>query len=654
MNLRTKLLVVFTALAVVPLFAISFNNYRSGMQTVEVLLRDETEGRVARTALKVEQTLTLLESRLLNRASNQLVRDYARTLGSGGGADTQVTVASPPVQAPEEVRSHFSAFVRNNRRFIESLVFLDASGNPRFRLEPPREDGDEVLSQTGAIAASLVRYDQRVWSATGDRALRSLARSSQGAAVLITVPVRASESGATVDGAVAIEIDLRDVIAGADENHPSSAAGQSAGERVQSEARHQTIALDEDSGTIVYHTNSGTVHQTVAEALPNFQEVADEIVSTESGFGSFRARDGDLWITSYRQIEGLPLSVAAAENYTLAAAGVRRSGLWGVAFAVLAGMVALVLLLLIVRRATRGIESVARGASAIAAGDLGQRIDVSTSDETRLLAESFNLMSDRLTEMIAREAESKQFESFLRLSATLTHDLKNAITGLSMLVSNMERQFHVEEFRADAISSLREATEKLKRLVSRLSEPVKSLSGEYRRDMMPTDLVPLMRRVLATNVEPFDALYQIEARMPDSLEVLVEPERIESVMENLVINGIEAMGARGGRLTVECGSDSEGNAFFSVADTGVGMSDEFINNRLFRPFTTTKHKGIGLGLYTCREIVESHGGRIEVASQLGAGTRFRVVLPSRLFTSSEAQRPQKGRAARVRSGGSKA
>jgi signal transduction histidine kinase len=65
------------------------------------------------------------------------------------------------------------------------------------------------------------------------------------------------------------------------------------------------------------------------------------------------------------------------------------------------------------------------------------------------------------------------------------------------------------------------------------------------------------------------------------------------------------------------------------------MSDEFIRTRLYRPFSTTKNKGIGLGLFTCREVVEAHGGKLEVQSAPGAGTRFRVVLPSRLFNSGE-------------------
>jgi len=273
-------------------------------------------------------------------------------------------------------------------------------------------------------------------------------------------------------------------------------------------------------------------------------------------------------------------------------------------------------------------------------------IEPGATAETRRLAESFNAMSDRLRELIAKEAESRQFQSFLRISAMISHDLKNAIAGLSMLVANMERQFHREEFRADAIESLRDATEKLKRTVARLSEPAKSLSGEYRMAARETDLVPVFRRVLATVAEPSRPLYEVEAHLPDSLTATVEATRVENVFENLVINALEAMGAKGGRLSVEAGTLEGGLVFFSVADTGIGMSEEFVRERLYRPFSTTKTKGIGLGLFTCREVVEAHGGRLEVESRTGVGTRFRVVLPSRLFKSGERRaQPEKAAAA---------
>ncbi len=152
--------------------------------------------------------------------------------------------------------------------------------------------------------------------------------------------------------------------------------------------------------------------------------------------------------------------------------------------------------------------------------------------------------------------------------------------------------------------------------------------------------------MLATNAEPTRPLNQIEVSLPERLVATVEPERVENVVENLVINALEAMGAKGGRLTVEAGSLEGDLVFFSVADTGIGMSQEFIRTKLYRPFSTTKNKGIGLGLFTCREVVEAHGGRLEVDSHEGVGTRFRVVLPSRLFHSGERrERPVKATAA---------
>jgi signal transduction histidine kinase len=237
-------------------------------------------------------------------------------------------------------------------------------------------------------------------------------------------------------------------------------------------------------------------------------------------------------------------------------------------------------------------------------------------------------MTDKLREQIARETESRQFESFIRLSAMLTHDLKNAIASLSLLVSNMERQFHREEFRADAMKSLTEATNKLRALVAKLSEPVQSLSSEHQ---MPrsTDLVPIIKRVLNATVEPVRAVHEIEVQLPETLTASVEVERIEKVFENLIINALEAMGQKSGRLIVAAGEAAHNEIFFSVADTGPGMSEEFQRTKLFRAFATTKRRGVGLGLYTCREIVRAHRGHIDVESKRGSGTTFRVVLPSK-------------------------
>jgi signal transduction histidine kinase len=209
----------------------------------------------------------------------------------------------------------------------------------------------------------------------------------------------------------------------------------------------------------------------------------------------------------------------------------------------------------------------------------------------------------------------------------LTHDLKNAIEALSLIVGNMELHFDNKEFRVDMMKSLTIATEKLKALVARISNPVTTLSGEHRMPR-PTDLVAMLKRVLSMIAEPVRAKYEIELKVPPSLLALADAERIERVIENLVINAVEAMGDKGGTLTVEAGEAEPGKVFLSVSDTGPGMTSDFVENRLFRPFATTKRSGVGLGLYTCREVVRANGGAIEVQTKPGVGTTFRVVLPS--------------------------
>jgi len=209
----------------------------------------------------------------------------------------------------------------------------------------------------------------------------------------------------------------------------------------------------------------------------------------------------------------------------------------------------------------------------------------------------------------------------------LTHDLKNAIEALSLTVGNMERHFDNPQFRADALKGLTIATDKLKALVARLARPVSSLSGEHKR---PTkvDLVPILKRVVATTAEPLRSKHKIVLRLPPALFALADEARIEEVIENLVLNALEAMVEKGGTLTIEAGETAAGTPAFSVSDTGRGMSRSFVESRLFRPFSTTKRTGIGLGLYTCREVIRANGGSIDADSTEGAGTTFRVVLPS--------------------------
>jgi signal transduction histidine kinase len=461
--------------------------------------------------------------------------------------------------------------------------------------------------------ANLPQPDPRVWELQGNTLLERFDNSTT---LECTAPIH-DETGAANLGALVSVIDLESVF---------SNAAQGLETRASREDNQKVMVLVVDrEGKLIY--NRGSKAQLTNETLPGLESISSALAANQSGVGQFRSASGSSYLAAYSPIPSLNVGVAVARSRS---EFMTDAHLWGVAGLVLAVVAALTAAFLIerqVQKRTRGMARVTEDLSAIAKGELDRRILLQSSDDARGLADNINIVTERLREQIAREEESRQFESFVRLSAMLTHELKNAIEGLSLTVSNMERHFDNPQFRADALKGLTSATEKLKALVARLARPLTSLSGEHKR---PTnvDLVPILKRVVARTAEPLRSKHTIVMRLPQSLFALVDAARIEEVIENLVLNALEAMVDKGGTLTLEAGETANGAPTFSISDTGRGMSRSFIEHRLFRPFSTTKKTGIGLGLYTCREVITASAGTIEVESVEGAGTTFRVVLPS--------------------------
>jgi signal transduction histidine kinase len=627
MGIRPKLLLLFTLLGVVPLVALSVTNYLNGVRTVEAQLRTDVQRETQAVARDVEARLREREEELIALASSSFV---------GGYVDSAKHLPSGDV--PEDIRAisgrdGIRAFLQNHAKYYVAVTCLNADRQPFYRAElSTRKDDLDVREQTQDFLRDTTQPDERVWASPEQRLFRSsLRRESYGPALRYSLPVFKLEVyGHTTGGALVVDLRLDalldDAASVADSMVTLAPASTSSPPRL--------VVMLDPAGNVVYHTNDALKYQQVTTAMPpSSRPVTDAMKEGKSGAGFYDSTDGDSWLAVYQGVTPLNLSVAVAGDYSAAVRGLRWMGFISTGSTILLGLLMLTLLMLSLRRTARSIERVTEGAVAIAGGKLDQHIEVRSSDETRLLAETFNAMTDRLREQIAREAETRQFESFMRLSAMLTHDLKNSILALSLLVSNMEQQFDREEFRMDAMKSLTEATDKLRALVAKLSEPVRSLSGEFKRPR-PVDLIPIIRRVLARLIEPFASLHEVEVHLPASLVAVADEERIEKVIENLVLNAIEAMSAKRGKLTVEASPAEDGFVSFSISDTGQGMTEVFQRTKLFRPFATTKSNGVGLGLYTCRELIRALGGRLEVESKHGSGALFRVVLPSGQITGS--------------------
>jgi signal transduction histidine kinase len=644
MGTRPKILLLFMMFGIIPVVVLSVVNYRQGVRTVEAGLRGELERQARGVAREVSNNLREREDALIALARSRALRDYVRDEGqrlqSHLSRPTFLNfapaseAASADEQIPVEVRAEVRAFLQSGQHYYVAVACLAANKEPLFRAELNKGEGDEpVRFQTRGFLSENIRTDEHIWSSGEQTPLRSaIMRGTSGSTLRYTLPIfLEAENASAARGVLIVDFRLDGLLNDAVSNVVDPSLTNSS----ESSPSSRMVVILDRRGDAVYHSNVTRRYQPAAKAVPpSFEPLARAMNEGRGGWGVYESSEGDDWIGAYQPLAPLELSVAVAGDYSAAVRGLRWWGWLSIGLIVLIGAVAAALLLLYLHRTVSSIKRVTAGAVAIAGGNLNQRIEVSSSDETRLLAETFNAMSDRLREQIAREAESRQFESFMRLSAMLTHDLKNSIQALSLIVGNMEQQFHREEFRADAMQSLRDATSQLSALVAKLSEPIRSLSGEFKRPH-PVDLVPLIRRALSRMATPHADMHQLDVQLPASLVAIADEERIERVVENLVLNALQAMALKEGELKISAGPAEDGFVFFSVSDTGPGMTEEFQRTRLFRPFNTTKAKGVGLGLYTCRELVRALGGRIEVESSRGSGTCFRVVLPSGTITEAD-------------------
>ena len=213
---------------------------------------------------------------------------------------------------------------------------------------------------------------------------------------------------------------------------------------------------------------------------------------------------------------------------------------------------------------------------------------------------------------------ARQFESFNRMSAFVVHDLKNLVAQLSLLLSNADKHKHKPEFQEDMIGTIANSVEKMERLLFQLR-------GRYSLERpAPVELDALARRAVAAreNLTPSPSL---EVKITQDISVIADEARLERVLGHLIQNAIEATPAAG-CVSVEL-SERNGMAMISVSDTGCGMSEQFLNTRLFKPFESTKVTGMGIGTYEARQYIREIGGKIEVESREGAGTTFRIALP---------------------------
>jgi len=313
-----------------------------------------------------------------------------------------------------------------------------------------------------------------------------------------------------------------------------------------------------------------------------------------------------------------PLGLADDPEREAFLAGINRALLLA---AVVAGLAAVLLTVGLSRRILGPVETLTAAARRMEKGDLSQWVEVQSNDEIGELARAFNSMADGLTRL----------EDLRRsMVSDVAHELR---TPLSNIRGYLEALLDgVVEPKREVIDSLHEEAMLLNRLVDDLQELALAEAGRLeleRQSVAPADLVN--RAMEAARAQAAASGITLQVDLPADLSLVdVDPQRIGQVLGNLLSNALTHTPS-GGEVVVAAQA-RESEVELSVSDTGEGILPEhlpYIFERFYRADKSRSRAtgGTGLGLAIARQLVEAHGGRIEVESEVGQGAVFTFTLP---------------------------
>jgi putative PEP-CTERM system histidine kinase len=216
--------------------------------------------------------------------------------------------------------------------------------------------------------------------------------------------------------------------------------------------------------------------------------------------------------------------------------------------------------------------------------------------------------------------EAQRFKDINQMTAFLVHDLKTVLSQLSLLVENATQHKNNPQFVDDMIQTVDHATKKMQRLIQQLKQPAKREARQL------VDVAALLKSIVEIyrhqKIRP-----ELQVQNGFAPTVRAEQEELKSAIKHIVQNALESLNGNG---SVSIGLEARPNNELSIriVDDGQGMTAEFVADRLFKPFDSTKGvSGMGVGVYQSREYVRSLSGDLRVESEPGKGSTFTINLP---------------------------
>jgi two-component system NtrC family sensor kinase len=266
--------------------------------------------------------------------------------------------------------------------------------------------------------------------------------------------------------------------------------------------------------------------------------------------------------------------------------------------------------------------------NAVAEGDLTSKLDVKRNDELGRLANSFDGMTHKLVEIQQQLFQSDKLASLGRLAAGVAHEINNPLTGVLTYSSFLAKRIHDNPEMREDLETIVHETKRCRQIVKGLldfSRQVPARTSNVDLDEVVTKALGIVNNRLS-----FDNIAVNKTIPPDLPPIKADLNQMVQVFINLFVNAADAIGRDGGQISVTAGL-REANGLreveVKVADTGCGVTPEEVS-KVFEPFYTTKDgEGTGLGLAVVWGIIDKHGGRIDLISEVDVGTTLTIRLP---------------------------
>lgn len=579
MSLRQKVLVLFVALATIPLLALGVFEHVQSRKAVRALVAAQVAAIVDRAVEEFEDRYSLRESELVLLAENaETQRLY--TTGPGEMRDTLSPIPPATAYYLEDVWE----LLRRSYRYID---FLDTTGSVVYRLGPePVTSGLQSVGQQDEV-----RLERLIRDPTSQLTVGTVVAATRLAA-LIPEEALASQFGRS----------------------------------------GYSLVLDLDTDRILYHHKRRYLRQSSAMLFgPTGWDIA-EALSSRRGVVTYVESDSQR-VAVFTQLEALPWTIFASSAIEEFAGPFARIRLVYLVAVLAVTIVVSTVFTLLIRKATKSLIGLTAAAEEVGAGNFSPQLPEPGSDEVGRLVGAFAAMAGRIDETVRQIESSRQLAAVGEFASRLAHEIRNPLTSLKLNLQRVTREAEAgnlpDRMKRPLDICLREI-ERLDHVVrgtlaigrsgvgARSKFSISSLIDEALEFVRP-ELDERGIRVLKNNHAPEDT-------------VLGTADQLQGAFLNLFLNAIDAM-PNGGQIRVrtyevEPATGGARRVRVAISDTGPGIPPE-VRDKVLDPFFSTKAQGSGLGLAVALHTIEGHGGslRLSERSEVGAGAEFVIDLP---------------------------